>query len=104
MIRTYDEDFVARLKDWAVMGLEPAQIAERMGLVGEERRDFLFAVTQPKHPLQIAYRDARGHHEDDLDSALENAAVAGDPFALDIAFKERRSRGYEQLLNELFGI
>lgn len=101
---TYPEEFVARLKDWAVMGLEPAQIATRMGLLGEDRRDFLYALTQKGHPLRLAYLEARGQHLDDLDSALENAAVSGDTDALDIAYREQRNRGYERLLNELFGI
>lgn len=104
MIRTYDEQFVARMKDFAVLGLGPEQIAERMELAGDERRDFLFAITQDNHPIRIAYLEARQHHEDDLDAALETVALSGDASALDLAFRVRKERRYEQVLNELFGI
>lgn len=50
-IRTYDEEFVARVKDLAVIGLYPVQIAERMNLVGRERLEFLMDICSKKHPL-----------------------------------------------------
>ena len=50
-IRTYDEEFVARVKDFAVIGLYPSQIAERLGLEGKDRQEFLKDICSKKHPL-----------------------------------------------------
>ena len=83
---TYDDNFVARMKDFAVLGLHPPQIAERMGLIGETRCAFLQHITDPEHPLAKEYWKVREHHSDDLSAALTTAAMTGDPKALKLAY------------------
>ena len=100
-LRKYDDAFIERAKDFAVLGLQPMQIAERMGLVGEERENFLFDCTNTLHLLlNIAYN----HGEDDLDAALTTVAVGGDVDALELALKKREEDRYLRLRLKLFGV
>lgn len=103
-LRRYEEDFVARAKDFAVLGLEPIQIAERMELCGKRREEFLHDAADPKHPLHLLLFEARQRGDDDLDAALMTAACSGDIDALDLAYKVNQMRTYEQVRKELFGI
>ena len=102
--RTYDEAFVAQAKDYAVLGLQPAQIAERMGLEGKQREDFLFDCTNKLHPLHTLLQIAYYHGEADIDAALITMAVSGDVDALELAIKKREQDKYLQLRRNLFGI
>lgn len=102
--RSYDEAFVERCKDLAVLGLQPSQIAERLGLVGVQRRDFLLDCTNPVHPLHALIFEAWQHSEDDLHASLVTAACSGDPDALELAFKVKAQDKYDELKLKLFGI
>lgn len=101
---TYDENFVARMKDFAVLGLHPPQIAERMGLSGEERRAFLRHITDYEHPLSKEYWKARESHSEDLSAALATSAMSGDPKALKLAYEVEKQREIDALRVELFGV
>lgn len=100
----YDEKFVAEVKDWAVMGLTPMQIATRMNLRGEERRAFLNSVFSPKGALHDAYLDARDQYEEDLQNTLVARAVNGDMNAMALQLQQNEKAEYNTLLNKLFGI
>ncbi len=100
----YPEDFVARAKDFAVLGLQPPQIAERMGLEGKERERFLFDCTNTLHPLHLLLTIAYNHGADDIDAALITIACSGDVDALELAIKKREQDKYLQLRQQLFGI
>lgn len=102
--RTYTEEFVAEAKDYAVLGLQPPQIAERMGLEGKEREDFLFDCTNKLHPLHTLLQIAYNHGEADIDAALITIAVSGDVDALELAIKKREQDKYLLLRKNLFGI
>lgn len=101
---TYDKDFIAKVKDLAVLGLFPPQIAERLGLVGEDRRTFLHNITDYEHPLCKEYWKSRQNQEEDLEAALQTAAMNGDPKALALAYEVKERRQYDKLAHELFGI
>ena len=101
---TYDENFISRMKDFAVLGLYPPQIAERMGLAGEERKTFLQHITGFEHPLSKEYWKARDNHSDDLSAALTTSAMSGDPKALKLAYEVEKQREIDALRVELFGI
>jgi len=103
-LRKYDETFIARAKDFAVLGLQPPQIAERMGLVGKERENFLFDCTNTLHPLHLLLNMAYNHGADDLDAALITIAVSGDVDALELAIKKREEDKYLRLRQKLFGV
>lgn len=103
-LRTYDESFVNEAKDYAVLGLQPVQIAERMGLEGRQREDFLFDCTNELHPLHRLLNLAYQHGEADIDAALTTMAVSGDVDALELAIKKREQDKYLQLRKKLFGI
>lgn len=103
-LRTYDEDFVQKAEDLAVLGLQPIQIAERLGMEGKEREDFLFACANPLHPLHRLLNLAYEHGEADIDAALTTMAVSGDVDALELAIKKREQDKYLQLRKKLFGI
>lgn len=103
-LRTYDESFVNEAKDYAVLGLQPVQIAERMGLEGQQREDFLFDCTNELHPLHRLLSLAYQHGEADIDAALTTMAVSGDVDALELAIKKREQDKYLQLRKKLFGI
>lgn len=102
--RTYPEEFVAQAKDYAVLGLQPPQIAERMGLEGKQREDFLFDCTNKLHPLHLLLNIAYHHGADDLDAALVTIACSGDVDALELAIKKRDADKYLNLRKQLFGI
>lgn len=104
MITGYTEDFVARMKDLAVIGLVPSQIAERMQLEGPDRRKFIEDVLNEKHPLCKEYRLAARHHEEDIDAALNTASIAGDPKALRLEYELRRQDKLDSIKKKLFGI
>lgn len=104
MIRTYDEEFVAKVKDYAALGLAPVQIANRLELVGDERRDFLFQITSKTSPLRQAYKEARSQLEEYMDAILTSMAVNGDVDALELESKMIKQREYDDLVNQLFGI
>lgn len=101
--RKYDEAFMERCKDFAVLGLRPPQIAERLGLQGKERENFLFDATNTLHPLHILLNIAYAHGEDDLDAALITIACSGDVDALELAIKKRRDDKYLEMRQDLFG-
>ena len=103
-LRKYDEEFIARAKDFAVLGLQPPQIAERMGLEGKERENFLFDCTNTLHPLHQLLNIAYAHGDDDIDAALITIACSGDVDALELAFKKRDQDQYRHLRKQLFGI
>lgn len=86
------------------MGLLPVQIASRMGLRGDERRDFLFNICNPKGPLHLAYEEARSQHEEDLEATLVALAVNGDMDAMKLQLDREQQQEYNNLLNDLFGI
>lgn len=100
----YDEAFIARAKDFAVLGLQPPQIAERMGLAGKQREDFLFDCTNPIHPLHLLLNIAYDNGDADIDAALITIACSGDVDALELAIKKREQDKYLNLRAQLFGI
>lgn len=102
--RKYEQSFVEQAKDYAVLGLQPIQIAERMGLEGKQREDFLFDCTNKLHPLHVLLNLAYHHGEADIDAALITVAVSGDVDALELAIKKREQDRYLQLRRQLFGI
>lgn len=104
MTQGYTEEFVEKMKDFAVIGLSPVQIAERMELEGGERRRFLSDVANEKHPLCKEYRLSAGHHSEDIDAALNMAAVGGDPKALRLEYELRRQDRVDELKRKLFDI
>lgn len=101
--RQYGEEFVAKCKDLAVLGLRPPQIAERLGLLGKERENFLFDCTSELHPLHVLLNLAYAHGEDDIDAALITIACSGDVDALELAMKKRNEDKYLELRADLFG-
>lgn len=104
MMTIYSEDFIARMKDLAVIGLSPAQIAERMGLEGLERSNFLNSITKDDHPLHKEYFQSYRHYQEDMDAALSMSALSGDPKALRLAYELNRQNTVDDLKKELFGI
>ena len=102
--REYDEGFMQKSKDLATIGLQPTQIAERLGLLGKERENFLFDCTNPLHPLHILINIAYNNGQDDIDAALTTIAVSGDVDALELALKAREQNKYLALREKLFGI
>ena len=104
MIAGYTEEFVAKMKDMAVIGLSPVQIAERMGLEGSDRLRFLNEVTNEKHPLCKEYRLSARHHAEDIDAALNTAAISGDPKALRLEYELRRQDRIDELKRKHFDI
>lgn len=100
----YSEEFCREAADYAVLGLQPPQIAERMGLQGRERENFLFDATNPLSPLHEIIHIAYEHGADDIDAALITMAVSGDVDALELALKKREQDKYLQLRSQLFGI
>lgn len=100
----YTEEFCKEAADYAVLGLQPTQIAERMGLTGRARENFLFDCTNPLSPLHEVIRLAYEHGDDDIDAALITMAVSGDVDALELAIKKREQDRYLSLRKELFGI
>lgn len=103
-IRTYDEGFVARVKDFAVIGLYPVQIAERLGLEGTDRQEFLRDICSKKHPLHEEYLISRAHREQDLDASLNELAAAGDVDALELEAHIRFKKDVDNLKMELFDV
>jgi hypothetical protein len=102
--REYSEDFISQAKDYAVLGLQPPQIAERMGLEGKERENFLFDCTNKLHPLHLLLNIAYHHGEADVDAALITIACSGDVDAMELAIKKREQDRYLTLRKNLFGI
>lgn len=100
----YSEEFMKEAADYAVLGLQPQQIAERMGLEGRARENFLWDATNPLSPLHELIHLAYEHGEGDLDAALITLAVSGDVDALELALKKREQDKYLQLRKTLFGI
>lgn len=101
-VRTYDDDFVARVKDLAVIGLYPVQIAERLGLQGTERLGFLIDINSKKHPLHEEFLISRAHREDDMAAAITDMAASGDVDALELDAKLQWRAGVENIKHELF--
>ena len=104
MIVTYEQDFIARVKDLAILGLYPPQIAERLGIVGLERALVLKNITDPDHPLCKEYWKTTQHREEDLDAALQTACMTGDPKALMLAYELNEQKRIDKLKSELFGL
>lgn len=104
MIQGYTEEFVSRMKDYAVIGLSPAQIAERMGLSGEERQKFIRDTSDEEHPLGKEYFKSAINHLEDIDAALNMAAVRGDAKALRLEFELRHQDRVDELKRKLFDI
>lgn len=102
--RKYEKEFIDQAKDYAVLGLQPVQIAERMGLEGKQREDFLFDCTNKLHPLHLLLNIAYHHGEADIDAAIITMAVSGDVDALELAIKKREQDKYLQLRQKLFGL
>lgn len=100
----YTENFIKTMKDYAVIGLSPVQVAERMGLEGIERIKFLEDVTDDNHPLYREYFLSARHHREDIDAALNTAAITGDPKALRLEYELRRQDKIDSVKKELFGI
>lgn len=108
--REYDEAFIARCQDLAVLGLAPVQIAERLGLLGLDRQRFLEDCSNKVHPLFQVLRTARQHGDEDLDSALVSLATGGGDVdrgavdSIELAYRVRSQHEYDDLKMKLFGI
>lgn len=102
--REYTEEFIAQVKDYAVMGLHPRQIAERMNLEGQQRRDFLLDIASKAHPLREAFLISRAHSEEDPHATLITLADAGDTDALELLARVNQQRKVDNLKKELFNI
>lgn len=103
-MREYSDEFIDKMKDYAVLGLYPVQIAERMGLVGVERRRFIEDICDVKHPLYAEYATTKAHNREDMDAALNTSALCGDAKALRLAYELNQQDRVDQLKNDLFGI
>lgn len=101
---TYTPEFIERVKEYAVLGLYPIQIAEKLELTGSERVRFLFDINSKLHPLRSAYLIARAHWEEDKEAALTTLATAGDIDALELSAKVEWRKGIENIKNELFDL
>ena len=104
MRRQYSDEFIIKVRDLAVIQLTPSQIAERLGLVGPARRNFLVDINQKLHPLYAAYRTALKDGLADIADALHNAAVYGDTDAIELFLKVRKDTGTEELKKTLFNV
>lgn len=102
--REYTEEFIAQVKDYAVMGLHPRQIAERMNLEGYERRDFLLDIASKAHPLHEAFLVSRAHSEEDPHATLITLADGGDTDALELLAHVNQQRKVDNLKKDLFDI
>lgn len=102
--REYTPEFIAQVKDYAVMGLHPRQIAERLNLEGDERRDFLLSIASKGGPLYEAYLLSRAHSEEDPHATLVTLADGGDTDALELLAQDKWRRRVDALKAELFGI
>lgn len=100
----HTEEFTNQVKDLAVIGLQPRQIAERLGLEGEERMEFLLAIMSPNHPLHEAYLLARQHGEMDPHAALIAVADGGDTDALELLFKTNWQNKVDSVKKDLFDL
>ena len=100
----YTDEFIQQVKDLAVIGLLPVQIAERLDLRGELRRDFLFDINSKHHPLHAAFLETEAHYEGDVLGAIQNLAAGGDTFAQATWAQLNRERQVNKLKSELFGI
>lgn len=103
-MRTYDKEFVARVKDFAVIGLYPVQIAERLGLVGKDRLEFLRDICSKQHPLHEEYLLSWANREQDLEASLNELAAAGDIDALKLESYIRFHKDVDNLKMELFDV
>lgn len=104
MIRQYTDEFIQTVRDLAVIQLTPSQIAERLGLVGPARRNFLVDINQKLHPLHAAYWTAMKDGLADITDALHNAAVYGETDAIELALKVRKDTETEELKKALFNV
>ncbi len=102
--REYPPEFIAQVKDYAVMGLRPRQIAERLNLEGAERRDFLLDIASKGGPLYEAFLQSRAHGEEDPHATLVTLADGGDTDALELLTKVTWQERVDNLKAELFGI
>jgi len=100
----HTEEFTNQVKDLAVMGLVPRQIAERLGLEGAERRDFMRAIMSDSHPLHDAYITARQHGIEDADTSLVALADSGNTDALELLYKVRFQNRVDAVKKELFDL
>lgn len=102
--RTYSDEFIARVKDFAVLQLTPSQIAERMGLKGIERVGFLTDINMKLHPLAAAYHVALESGLADVQDSLHSLAVSGDTDAIELMLRLNKENESEELKRELFGV
>lgn len=103
-IITYDDDFVDKVRDLAVIGLYPVQIAERLGMTGRFRQRFLQDICDKKHRLYEVYRISKEHRESDIEASVNELASAGDIEALKLKSSIQYHNDVDNLKNELFGL
>ena len=99
----YNDDGNVRLEGSADKSVIDTE-SKRMELEGGERRRFLSDVANEKHPLCKEYRLSAGHHTEDIDAALNMAAVSGDPKALRLEYELRHQDRVDELKRKLFDI
>lgn len=104
MKRTYTDDIIQKVRDFAVIQLTPSQIAQRLGLVGSDRRNFLIDINQKLHPLYVAYWTALKDGMADIEGALHNSAICGEPDAIELALRVRKETEIEELKRNLFNL
>lgn len=104
MRRQYSDEFILKVRDLAVIQLTPSQIAERLELVGSDRRNFLIDINQKLHPLYAAYWTALKDGLADITDALHNAAVCGETDAIELSLKVRKDIRIEELKKTLFNV
>lgn len=104
MSRRYSEDFIQKVRDLAVIQLTPSQIAERLGLAGSDRRNFLIDINMKLHPLHAAYWIALKDGLADIVDTLNHVAVSGETDAIELTLKLRRDTEIQELKKELFNV
>lgn len=104
MSRCYTDEFVQKVRDLAVIQLTPSQIAERLGLVGSDRRNFLIDINMKLHPLHAAYWTAMKDGLVDIEDTLNYVAVSGETEAIELTLRLRRDTEIQELKKELFNV
>lgn len=103
-IITYDDDFIDKVRDLAIIGLYPVQIAERLGMTGRFRQRFLQDICNKKHRLYEVYRISKEHREYDIEASVNELASAGDVEAIKLQSSIRYHNELDALKNELFDV
>lgn len=101
---TLGNQYVERVRTYAVLGYSRERVARLIGLPRAETKVLIIRLSLPGDEYYEAYESGIASGEMNIDSELARQAENGDTDAIEMLEERKNDRYFKDLRKELFGI